>query len=660
MVSHDRKSYSRRGTLSLCQGDDRICGSRYSILVSGFIAILWASTSSLVSNSKQCEEAFQAQLTKGGYNPMTNCGVVGDLMTWVGIQEKDPRLGLYDVTAFIIAHPDWPAQEKLNARAESMMDETLEPQDVAEWFQSHPPQTSFGYLHYAKALKALGQKTKALNIAREGWITRNFTREEAQEYLGAFGEDLKAPDHEARLERLLWDEELDQAKRLVSLVGPQARQSAEARFALIQAESVSHSFSGDRNEGVLYEQVKLLRKSDQLETAAKLLKMVPQKSAYADKWWKERNYLAREFLQQGRPQDAYALIQKHGLEEGEAFAEAEFLSGFVALRFLNNSEAALQRFSNLYNQVKSPISKSRAAYWAGRAAEGQEDVELAAKWYEKGAKHTTSFYGQLSAAKLEKRPHPELASLPKATTKERQEFESQNLVKALKVLTKMGKPAENYMQTFAFHIGKNAKSTAERHLLVDLAAKVSPHAAAVVAKKVGFQEGLHLKAAYPKINHPHGQEGLEAALVNGLIMQESRFDAGAVSHAGAMGLMQLMPATAQKEAKKMKISHSHNKLHDPKHNVKLGAHHIHSLVQEFDGSYILAIASYNAGKEPVNRWLQEIGDPRRGEIDVVDWLELVPYYETRNYIQRVLENVNVYRAHEERHPKMTLVHDLQR
>jgi len=621
-------------------------------------SLLCASTATLQSVSQNCENTLKSQMTSGGYHPQQNCGVASDLMTWIAIQEKDPAIGLYDVTLFIIDHPNWPSMEKLQARAESLMDATVEPDSVVEWFSSNPPQTSDGFLNYARALKALGQKDKAREVAREGWIQRNFSREEAQEYLSVLGNSLTSQDHEARLERLLWDEEVEQAKRLVSLVGPSAQKMAEARLAFLNSQG--QASLNTKHEGVLYESVRALRKSEDLEKAARLIANVPHNSDYQDKWWKERNYIAREYMKQGRMEEAYNIIEKHGLKEGESFADAEFLTGFVALRFLNNPDEALSRFVNLYENVKSPMSKSRAAYWAGRAAEAQSNVQLAKSWYEKGSKHTTCFYGQLSAEKLQKPSHPQLQASPKATPNERKAFEAQDVVQAFKLLTKLGKSAEGYAKTFAINIAKNAQTTAERHLLVDLAARLSPHAAAAIAKKVASIEGVHLKAAYPTIKHPLSIQGLETALVNGLIMQESRFDPYAVSQAGARGLMQLMPATAKKEAQKMKVSHSESKLNDPKHNVHLGSHYIHSLIQSFDGSYILAIASYNAGKDAVNRWLSEIGDPRRGDMDVVDWLEMIPYYETRNYVQRVLENVNVYRAHSESKPKVTLVHDLQR
>lgn len=635
--------------------ESRIKIPPFLILLSGFLTL----SSPLLSLSKPCENALKSQLTSGGYQPHSQCGVAGDVMTWVAIQDKDPAIGLYDVTLFVIDHPDWPAMDKLCARAEGMMDETLEPESVVEWFDAHAPQTSHGYLNYARALKALSKTQKAKEIAQEGWIQRNFTREEAQEYLRAFGQDLTQADHNARLDRLLWDEEIDQAKRLLSLASPAVQKEAETRLALMQAESHITIPSHFTFEGVLYESVRALKKSKKFDQAATLLAQVPSQTQHADKWWKERHYVAREFLQDGHPQEAYALIQNHGLTSGESFADAEFLCGFLALRFLNNPDEALKHFTNLYDRVKSPISKSRGAYWAGRAAEAQDNVELAKDWYTKGAQHTTYFYGQLSAAKLQQSPHPQLFASPRATQQERKAFESQDVVQAFKILSNLGKAGENHAKTFAISIAKNAKTTAERHLLVDLAAHINSHMAVFTAKKAASCEGIHLKVAYPTLKHPHGIQNLESALVNGLVMQESRFDTHAVSPAGAMGLMQLMPATAKKEAQKMRVSHSENKLHDPHHNIQLGAHHLHSLVQEFNGSYILAIASYNAGKDAVNRWLAEIGDPRRNR-DVVDWLELIPYYETRNYVQRVLENVNVYRVQTESQPQFTLVHDLQR
>ena len=330
--------------------------------------------------------------------------------------------------------------------------------------------------------------------------------------------------------------------------------------------------------------------------------------------------------------------------DGLPYAEAEWLAGWLALRFMDKPTEAYQHFTALYQKVSTPISRARAAYWSGRAAEGIGQKNLAEKWYKTAASFQTVYYGQMASIELRMTDHLPQVSPPVLTKSDLRNFGENELIRTALLFHKAGMAddAGRFLQAF---ISYEETPKAYRYG-AELAAKMGEYHEAVRIAKKATKKGLFLTAqSYPTITKwLKNEDAIEWALIHALIRQESMFKYTAVSPAGARGLMQLMPSTAKATAKKLEMSHQTSWLtQKPSHNIKLGAEYMRSLIERFDGNYPLAIASYNAGPGRVNQWLKQFGDPRKGEIDIIDWIELIPYSETRNYVQRVMEGVYVYR-----------------
>lgn len=292
----------------------------------------------------------------------------------------------------------------------------------------------------------------------------------------------------------------------------------------------------------------------------------------------------------------------------------------------------------------------------GRTFEQTGDLARAQKAYKDAARYKTIYYGQLSAAKVQEKSYPHLRPV-KATTGQKAEFKKKELVQAVYLLKKQGSSVRDLLQKFLIHIGEQAETPAEKEMAIQLAHELHTPAVVWVARKVGFEDPIHLKIAYPTCDIP--RVCVEKAFVCAVAYQESRFDPEVVSDKGAKGLLQLIGPTAAREAKRLGVAHSERKLFDPKHNLLLGSSHLSSLLKDFKGSYILVAIAYNAGPHVARRWITELGDPRQCGMDIIDWIELIPYGETRNYVQRVLETVTVYRCLEGS-PCATLLDDLQR
>ena len=495
---------------------------------------------------------------------------------------------------------------------------------------------------------------------------KKFTRDEEKKFLASFDQFLQKKDHIARLQFLLWNENTEEAKRLLSRVPSNARMVAEVRLAFLNGEQDALQKMSDlspklrQDPGLLYEKARWHRKEKEFEEAAKILTKTPSTPAYAEKWWKERSYIARELIELRDYQSAYKVLNHHAIQPGpECYGDAEWLMGWLALRFLNKPNAARTHFETLHANVESAFSKARGAYWAGRAHEAQKNIPLAAKWYGKASKYKTIYYGQLAAAKLQEEPYPSFSSTPRATAEEKTRFEQKDLVKVAHILKKLGKEAAIELSKFLSHIATNASTLGERELAVHLAHKLSPYDVVWTAKKAGHKEPVLLTKAYPVYDMPQkGQNLPEKAFIMAIAYKESLFNPKAYSPANAKGLLQVLPKTAASVAESIGMAHKENQLFDPDHNLLLGSVFLSQLLNDFDYSYVLASAAYNAGPGRVNRWLKVFGDPRNGEVDVIDWIELIPYAETRHYVMRVLENITNYRSLKGP-PQKTLIHDLK-
>ena len=604
---------------------------------------------------RACKSALLSQLNQQKRVDVQGCPVSEKLVYWLGIIRDPHQFTPQELITFLNSSNHWPHYEKLCKSAEEVISTKASSNQILTWFRSHPPQTPEGVIAYGKVL----QPQQAEKVVGKAWQTMSLTKAQEKDFLTHFGRLLKPQHHIARLDFLLWEGNVDEAKRMLPRVPANAQQVAQVRIAFLEGKG---NASGLTNEGVLYERAKWSRKHKDFDGAYHILAKAAMTSQNAQKWWKEQNYIAREYIALQKYGPAYQIVARHKIQPGsDEFAEAEWFAGWLALRFLGKSDVALAHFKTLSSHVKGAISKSRAAYWIGRAYEQKQQNELAAKAYAKAARYKTTYYGQLAAAKIREKPFPILSKAPQATKEDRSRFYQSELVKAAHILKDLGSGASHELTKFLLHISALAETKAERELSVQLTQALSPHDVVWSAKKAGHQEPVLLKCAYPVCSIPRkGQKVPEVPLVMAVAYQESRFNPSALSSANAMGLLQLIESTASKEAKRIGIAHKKSQLFEPQHNLVLGSAHLSHMLDNFMGSYILTMAAYNAGPTPTHRWVQELGDPRSGKVDVIDWIEMIPYYETRNYVMRVLENVTNYRSALEADPKRTIVDDLKR
>lgn len=554
-----------------------------------------------------------------------------------------------EIAAFVRENPDWPNQAQLRRQAEKAMPIDLDESLVLSWFRQYPPLTNDGVLRYADTLLATGGTEQAVKLVRARWTEANFTAEEEADFLARYRSHLRQQDHKARLDRLLWERQEAPVRRMLVFFDDAYDTLIEARIALDTDKSgvdaaIARVPASLRNDpGLLFDQARWRRRKGDDAGALEIIAKAPVDMGRPQAWWAERHILARRAIEKGDYNLAYRLVKAHGVADGSALAEAEFLAGFLALRFLDQPSDAFGHFHKLYRSVTAPISKARGAFWCGRAAEALGEAAKAKEWYARAAQYGTTFYGQLAARHIAG-GKVTLPAEPHVTNAEATAFERREVVRAAKLLAEIEGPDDEKVTAFLRRISLDAKAPADYALAARLAQEVGRRDLAVAAAKDAAQNEIYLvDAGYPVIDAR--PEAPEIALVHAIIRQESTFNTQIVSSAGARGLMQLMPGTAQLVATKLGLKHTHAKLtSDPGYNVKLGSAYLAEMIDRFNGSYILAIAAYNAGPARVRQWLDTYGDPRSGTIDAVDWLELIPIYETRNYVQRVMEGLLVYRA----------------
>ncbi|MBL0942445.1 MAG: lytic transglycosylase domain-containing protein, partial [Alphaproteobacteria bacterium] len=450
--------------------------------------------------------------------------------------------------------------------------------------------------------------------------------------------------------RLLWESNTTHARRMLQSLDVNHRMLAEARIAFIeQASNAQQKFANlpkslKKDLGIIYDQVRAYHKTDNLEGARLLLTLLPHPSRLKDHhhaWWKECRYFARESLNQKQPKLAYDILKNHKFAAGEDYAESEWFLGWVALSFLNQPKTALMHFKRMLATVKTPLSKAKANYWCGCAYEVGGQPETAHPWFEAASKSPITYYGQLAIAKISPTFKLKLIDRLPITPKEKQAFEKHEFVRISRLLVASGYAQEAL--PFLYLLGEKMPNRSQRYLAVELAKELLPSFAIQAVKKTERFEQPMVRWAYPSLPFKI-KTAVELALVLAVIRQESDFNASAISSAGARGLMQVMPDTARKVAQEMGLPYKQSRLlNDPAYNAQLGCHYLGKKLEQFGGSYILAIASYNAGATPVWEWIKRNGDPREKSVDLVKWVELIPYSETRTYVQRVLSNLYVYR-----------------
>jgi len=579
------------------------------------------------------------------------------LYQWMRYQRSDflkdaDEAAFGRMVQFIRGNPDWPGLYGMRKQIEKYMPYDFAPDMIVAWFDDYSPLTARGTDLYLQAMLDTGQKAKMRVFLLDWWANTPLSRDDQIYLFQKYGFHMGEAAHKKRLDMLLFGRQYSNARAVARVLGRDYRALVEARIALAEDKHGVNKLIGQvprpllSDAGLQYERLRWRRRHDLDMRAMEILQAPIDLTKVHNKaaWWRERHILIRRLLEKGQYESAYLLASNHMQTEGLPFAQAEWLAGWLSLRFLNEPRRAFNHFEVLYKGVSSPISKARAAYWGGRAARalGREDV--AAPWLEAAARYQITFYGQLAAKELSMEgsslaPKPP----PVLTTKDVREFESSELVQAIKLFHDAGMREES--KDFLAAYSDTLESAKEYRFAAELAADIRFYRDGIEIAKDASRNGLFLTAqSYPVITDKLQDIDLEWALVHALIRQESAFDFRAKSRVGAAGLMQLMPATAKEIARRAGISHRTDWLYKrPDHNIRLGTLYLEKLLDRFDGYYPMAIAAYNAGPNRVDKWIEMFGDPRKGEIDLIDWIELLPIYETRNYIQRVMEATYVYR-----------------
>ncbi|OYQ33553.1 lytic murein transglycosylase [Niveispirillum lacus] len=604
--------------------------------------------------------------------------LANQLLLWMQLTQPGSDASWEAITGFMQRHPDWPNQAALRRNAEARMPADMSYGAVRDWFDKNPPLTWVGVGRYADALMETGASDKAIALIRERYVNGSFGAQEERDFRQRYAGLLGPADHADRLDQLLWAEKVDEARRVMPLVDPGRQAVAEARIALAAMSPgvdgalrrVPASLQND--PGLLYDRTRWRRRKEMNDSALDVLaRPQPEEQAQAADWWTERHILARRLMEQEQFARAYDIVAAHAAKDGLAFAQAEFLAGWLALRKLDRPDQALRHFETLFRGTASPVSRSRGAYWAGRALEALGDRERAATWFDTATTYGGTFYGLLAADHLDRPPGSAMPVEPTPSEEQRRAFNKRDMVRVIHLLSRVEGSDSDRTTLFMRKLATDAKTGEEYQLVGELALSLKRKDLAVTTSRAAWQDGFVLRHAGFPLLDMKAPSRPEAALIHGIIRQESNFVTTAVSSAGARGLMQVMPATAvgvnkqaakpaakNEKAKKQdtkqnkppakqpsKITATANRLTaDPRYNVETGSTYLADLVDRFGGSYVLAIAAYNAGPGRVSGWVRDYGDPRVPEVDVIDWIETMPIYETRNYVQRVLENVHLYRA----------------
>ncbi|MBL8537224.1 MAG: lytic transglycosylase domain-containing protein [Hyphomonadaceae bacterium] len=584
--------------------------------------------------------------------------LVRRILQWRWAAANEAPLYFEDIARALDDLQGWPGRTTMRTRAEQAIFESrLSASERVSFLRDDGgPLTGDGRAALALALYDLGQRSEANTVARAAWREDTLSDTAEARLLAAFSGALSSEDYAARVDSLLWRGRRSEAQRFIPRLSSADRLLANARIALqararrgLQAAVDAVPSSRADDPGFLYDRAQYRRRTDQPEDALLIAVRIDARQAPLvardDIFREKRLYLPRA-LRAGSYRRAYDLVSNHGMTSGESFADAEWLSGWIMLRYLNNPQRAAEHFAHLSENVSSPVSLSRALYWRAEAQRALGNRDEAERLLADAARYPFTYYGQLAATRGDRTAMLSLPDTSRVSNAVRSRFESRELVRALRLISEFGDARD--FESIGFYLDDTLDDPQEIELLSQMAREQSfPRTALRHAKAGLFRNVVAANAAYPTIDLPSAitaTRRIEPALVHAIIRQESEFDPNAVSHANAHGLMQLIPATARLQAQREGLTYNRASLTaDPAYNVTLGGSYLADLVDDFGGSYVLAIAAYNAGPNRPREWIADWGDPRSGAVDVVDWIELIPFSETRNYVQRVTENLQVYR-----------------
>ena len=579
----------------------------------------------------------------------------GLLVEWLIATTGGPKVTSVRIAEALDRLRDWPGQALMRLRYEqSVIREMPDPEAAVAAFSAAPPTSERGTLLLARAYMATGQTAEAEDLIRSYWREQSFSAETEETILAEFGGLLGPDDHRTRLNRFLFAGRRAEALRVAALLDEATQKLATAFLAVRRSSRTGTAALAAVPEALrsdpvyLFARVLWLRRAGRITEAANILLGAPEDPALlvdGDAWAEERRDLARILLDRGDAEIAYLLIARNPAFTREEKVEVEFQAGWYALRFLDDPAAAARHFTQLKATSATPLTQSRAEYWLARSAEAAGDGAAAIGHYQAAAAYPTTFYGQLASLRVAD-GRLLLPPAPLPETGARASFEERQLVRAATRLIELGRDQDAAL--FARYLAGLLTDPAEIALLAETAEARGEHQLGLQIGVLASARGLPVATlAFPTAGVPNigSAARVEMPAVHAVARQESRFNPAAVSSAGARGLLQLMPATARELARIVGVPYSQARLtSDPAYNARLGAVHLSRLLADFGGNYVLTFAAYNAGAARVRGWIDRYGDPRDPDVDVIDWIERIPFDETRNYVQRTIENLQVYRA----------------
>ncbi|RRN64160.1 lytic transglycosylase domain-containing protein [Caulobacter sp. 602-1] len=572
---------------------------------------------------------------------------------WQLVDSNAEAMSFFELDAARRDLAGWPRGARRDAAAEKALSTSgLDPARVIAWFGGAQPATAEGAMALASAYQATGKNQDAANLIRRTFRDKVFEADAQRGMIARFGAMLTPDDYNRRADIMLYGQQGPATRELVAMLSDTQAAMARVRMAYrsnaANANTLYNNLTPDQqtSPGVVFERAAYLRRAgmDALALPMVVNFPVPPTEEASTAIWKERKQLIVSALKSGNSAAAYAAADNTQALAPADIAESEFYAGWIALTRLKNPDAAAAHFAQIAAVGASPITRGRALYWQGRAAEAQGDPIAAQAFYAEGARYITTFYGQLAAEKAGLK-ELRLDRDPVITQADRARFYGREQIRAARILADIG--ARDQFRSLVLYIDDTLPNAEESALLVDFARGYGDQDLAMRAVRTAAQRGFILtERGYPLLDHHFtpGPGAAETAFVYSISRQESNFDPSARSGVGARGMMQLMPATASIVARKLGEAHSLDRLSDAPYNMRLGSVYLGDMVRSFSGSYIMAAAAYNAGPGRPAQWAGLCGDPRGASTDPLDFIECIPFSETRNYVMRTLETTMVYRA----------------
>ena len=587
-----------------------------------------------------------------------------NLITWMYLKQRGNKATFADYQIFIVKNKDYPRINRLRYLAEhKIILKNTTPNAIINWFEKEyknsgieEPLSGVGKIKLGESYMILGQNEKAIRLIKEGWINADLSKSELRYYRKKFKKILTSEDHIKRADYLAWNSKYWDLKRMLRYLPKDERALYNARQILMSnSYGVDKSISAvpqklKKDIGLEYDRLKWRNRRGRMDSSLQILHANVDKTeeelVRPDLWWKQRESIVRSLIYKKKYKLAYKVASEHSLNYGPEFAEAEWLSGWISLAFLKSPEYAITHFENFYDNVGYPISLARGAYWLGRSYKDLGDKKNAEKYFREGSVFLTTYYGQLSFNEINYGGEFILTDQSQYSKEYEKEFNKNKLIKHVILLKELDRT--QYSKDIIKHLAQLDIESGSEILAAKLATEIGRYDFAIqISKQASYEKRFYNRFNYPIISVPrviNKKTMPEPALIHAIIRQESEFDARANSYVGARGMMQLMKYTAKIVAKKAKLPYSISRLtKDPEYNIKLGSYYFNSLLEDYNGVYPFAIAAYNAGPNRVKTWRRVNGDPSKKQINYIDWIELIRFKETRNYVQRVLENINVYK-----------------